>query len=168
MYICACNKNIIISIHAAQEGCDVSASYAFVAAFCYFNPRSPRGLRLNSSSISSQISLFQSTQPKRAATKAILPYLDCKIISIHAAQEGCDSKSETRKDSLCNFNPRSPRGLRPVKARTVCGNAQNFNPRSPRGLRPLFRPIMDQVYLISIHAAQEGCDADRQEVYECL
>ena len=82
--------DFLISIHAAQEGCDFgpntqrSAIYQFQStqpkraatlascrikgATAYFNPRSPRGLRL---------------QHKAPSYKA-------GSISIHAAQEGCD------------------------------------------------------------------------------
>ena len=55
------------------------------------------------------------------------------------------------------FNPRSPRGLR-----LICNVPlqlwQNFNPRSPRGLRHIHAEGLAVKYLISIHAAQEGCD----------
>ena len=36
---------------------------------------------------------FQSTQPKRAATRRVFPKIGDKYISIHAAQEGCDTSS---------------------------------------------------------------------------
>ena len=58
---------IIISIHAAQEGCDLRAELLNLVCF-YFNPRSPRGLRLNNLDVLNTVF----------------------IISIHAAQEGCD------------------------------------------------------------------------------
>ena len=61
---------------------------------------------------------FQSTQPKRAATKCPL------------------HTSVTHND----FNPRSPRGLRPGNFRPVC-ICLDFNPRSPRGLRLLLHYI---------------------------
>ena len=58
----------IISIHAAQEGCDQQADMG-KQLYRYFNPRSPRGLR----------------QAEFAQNRATL-----QVISIHAAQEGCD------------------------------------------------------------------------------
>ncbi len=103
--------------------------------------------------------LFQSTQPKRAATfKGVTTCSYCDI-SIHAAQEGCDPRQIFLMLSAANFNPRSPRGLRlsrfcgtpkslllvfqstqPKRAATrssmlADGRSKNFNPRSPRGLR---------------------------------
>ena len=56
----------------------------------YFNPRSPRGLRHRAYSLRHSLVLFQSTQPKRAATDFLLLQCHKLFISIHAAQEGCD------------------------------------------------------------------------------
>ena len=79
-------------------------------------------------------------------------------ISIHAAQEGCDRHCKKHKRVGVNFNPRSPRGLR--LATSVIGSpCDNFNPRSPRGLRPIIDRVAGFFDMISIHAAQEGCDA---------
>ena len=65
----------------------------------------------------------------------IEPYKE-EQISIHAAQEGCDSRCADWGRIKRNFNPRSPRGLRPTLAQeNIIG------------------------YEISIHAAQEGCDS---------
>ena len=61
-----------------------------------------------------------------------------EVISIHAAQEGCDIL-------IYVFN-------------TFYG--RNFNPRSPRGLRPMTLPDFRSRFIISIHAAQEGCDVN--------
>ena len=101
---------------------------------------------------------FQSTQPKRAATQSRLP-----SSGFHG-----------------NFNPRSPRGLRlitkflpgspkifqstqPKRAATnrrivKCVVKSYFNPRSPRGLRRRIQGGIAAIVIISIHAAQEGCD----------
>ena len=56
----------------------------------HFNPSSPRGLRPCSPTIIICVDLFQSTQPKRAATVINPAYTLQSFISIHAAQEGCD------------------------------------------------------------------------------
>ena len=101
--------------------------------------------------------LFQSTQPKRAAT----------------------SPSGKLTGSPFYFNPRSPRGLRQL-FKGIKGCCGNFNPRSPRGLRPkaaleayasnkfqstqpkraatALSMFYQRQRYISIHAAQEGCD----------
>ena len=127
---------VIISIHAAQEGCDynffpkrtrliwfqstqpkraaTAGKMSENLPAIYFNPRSPRGLRLWWQTHIHHKILFQSTQPKRAATDK--DYIDQTLtdISIHAAQEGCDFYAFYLKfNNLYYFNPRSPRGLRP-------------------------------------------------------
>ena len=87
--------------------------------------------------------IFQSTQPKRAATAVTEIKITAYGISIHAAQEGCDfDRIKRRRNHLCDFNPRSPRGLRP------CASSR------------LFRSLQ-----ISIHAAQEGCDVQHQDLF---
>ena len=101
-----------ISIHAAQEGCDNRIKLP-LRQRAYFNPRSPRGLRLYCTLYRHKIRRY--------------------------------------------FNPRSPRGLRPLFP-ALCSRRRYFNPRSPRGLRPLIVVNKNVPVEISIHAAQEGCD----------
>ena len=128
------------------------------SAISYFNPRSPCGLRLNSTVFCYGSDRFQSTQPMRAATNPSFSY--CLIryrfqstqpmraatkylyaaagpatISIHAAHAGCDKSKEPPPVLPDNFNPRSPCGL-----------------RLPQGF------TWDFFLDISIHAAHAGCD----------
>ena len=133
-----------------------------------FNPRSPRGLRLCSSQTKSRkISLFQSTQPKRAATtnptlKISLPVLFQSTQPKRAATFSSINSSF----NWGNFNPRSPRGLRlpgregqrlhlkfqstqPKRAATKANYSlpaiyTHFNPRSPRGLRHFMPGLQKQ------------------------
>ena len=58
-----------ISIHAAQEGCDREVKEIGPLPED-FNPRSPRGLRQQAAKGGNAGNQFQSTQPKRAATKS--------------------------------------------------------------------------------------------------
>ena len=56
-------------------------------------------------------------------------------ISIHAPREGCDVQIGRRaQDDAKHFNPRTPRGVRPLIMDAFIANA-NFNPRTPRGVR---------------------------------
>ena len=57
-----------ISIHAAQEGCDICFKRQGSSSG-NFNPRSPRGLRQIILENKFVPTVFQSTQPKRAATR---------------------------------------------------------------------------------------------------
>ena len=74
-----------ISIHAAQEGCD---NVKIIKMFC--NKR------------------FQSTQPKRAATRTNSTVDTVEAISIHAAQVGCDCLKITMVISLIIFQSTQP------------------------------------------------------------
>ena len=79
-----------ISIHAPREGCDAFLPRSGRPAD-HFNPRTPRGVRLQAFSALKEEREFQSTHPARGAT-GLLPY----------------TRSWSRY-----FNPRTPRGVRP-------------------------------------------------------
>ena len=149
-------KVTAISIHAAQEGCDQAEAtnktlasdfnprsprglrpvgIMFSTNYKYFNPRSPRGLRLNFNKVFVFGTKFQSTQPKRAATKEV----------------GMIFKTE-------KFQSTQPKRAATVVAKNEKEAIDNFNPRSPRGLRLNSTVILYIAFKISIHAAQEGCD----------
>ena len=104
-----------ISIHAAQEGCDPSWRQT-----------------VNITPI------FQSTQPKRAATAGFSAYFSDSEISIHAAQEGCDFKIAEYRYIINKFQSTQPK-----RAATD------------------YETDLEISKDISIHAAQEGCDSIR-------
>ena len=55
---------------------------------------------------------FQSTHPARGATYYKYSKGGHKHVSIHAPREGCDPKPLRCLPIQCNFNPRTPRGVR--------------------------------------------------------
>jgi len=100
-------------------------------------------------------------------------------VSIHAPREGSDHRATDCGVARRRFNPRSPRGERPIN-RALLGAMSRFNPRSPRGER-LFAAMVDakvaafqstlpargatqpqqqlcQSPHVSIHAPREGSD----------
>ena len=83
----------VISIHASREGSDV---YNFMMPSLYF--------------------LFQSTLPAREATAIGGALQVNRSISIHASREGSDDVLPHPQMSAGNFNPRFPRGKRPLRA----------------------------------------------------
>ena len=89
-----------ISIHAPREGCDMRTR-AIQNEQCYFNPRTPRGVRpapgLRRPGI---LNLFQSTHPARGATSVIAMSRHSVMISIHAPREGCDRGEQRSGRSL--------------------------------------------------------------------
>ena len=101
---------------------------------------------------------FQSTHPARGATRDRFDHgstpvvisihapregcdynighgLKLDKISIHAPREGCDPIFQAIADIERDFNPRTPRGVRPPKSRFILHGQANFNPRTPRGVR---------------------------------
>ena len=125
-----------ISIHAPREGCDSRCP----------QPELPK-------------TQFQSTHPARGATRISTHCcVTCTFQSTHPAR-GATRCSRGCLDTRSNFNPRTPRGVRPLFVSAFDQYDYDFNPRTPRGVRP--HHIID-LYLcafISIHAPREGCDA---------
>ena len=169
----------------------------------YFNPRPPRGERriwtvlsemrvLFQSTPSARratfcasasvlgMFVFQSTPSARRATETVKDAVKDGMISIHALREESDLASTVLLRFLPYFNPRPPRGERPVAysmagtppqisihalreesdsvhAESLTGRP-NFNPRPPRGERPTVSSTARGRYCISIHALREESD----------
>ena len=126
-----------ISIHAPRVGSDVVSPIRYPPQK-NFNPRSPRGERLNDFFGYAHSAVFQSTLPAWGAT-LIPPLFDallafqstlpawgattrvCNVfhalaISIHAPRVGSDFAFSVINCAPFNFNPRSPRGERQAYA----------------------------------------------------
>ena len=124
-----------------------------------FNPRSPRGLRLYAlrycNCRTREISIHAAQEGCDQTFKGPLNLVSC--ISIHAAQEGCDCITDCRWYTQADFNPRSPRGLRP--ARTPMNLPLHIFQSTQPKRAATWSDVDDMLRnLISIHAAQEGCD----------
>ena len=79
-----------ISIHAAQEGCDKFMPFT-LHGFFNFNPRSPRGLRLNTEALRTAATSISIHAAQEGCDFSLrLLHQNGFSISIHAAQEGCD------------------------------------------------------------------------------
>ena len=145
-----------ISIHAPREGGDYPRT-APQADKGHFNPRPPRGGRLFPLIRAWSPFSFQSTPPARGATVAQPVVLPAVPISIHAPREGGDQSRRPHRPRRRNFNPRPPRGGRPVTVRAwIC--IPYFNPRPPRGGRHMTIDVLASWKAISIHAPREGGD----------
>ena len=114
MYVVACNlpSRIFQSTSPARGTTRADRVYGRPAQK-YFNPRPPRGGRLNN-------------QPHE---------MTLGEISIHVPREGDDKSCIPMPRTCGNFNPRPPRGGRPSTSRTSTPSSSNFNPRPPRGGR---------------------------------
>ncbi len=146
-----------ISIHAPREGCDRLYLMALFGTYNNFNPRTPRGVRRPAAWFKIGTGPFQSTHPARGATcklgggRKMTPNISIHApregcdrllwmlllptqISIHAPREGCDGQRVCIWGYPKDFNPRTPRGVRPPGS-TPSGSSIYFNPRTPRGVR---------------------------------
>ena len=122
-----------ISIHAPREGCDSERTILIFFCYLFQSTHPARGATIQSW-LNGTMLLFQSTHPARGATR-------CAIIGCRALE---------------NFNPRTPRGVRPISISTTSaskrfqsthpargatesgsyiGYKKDFNPRTPRGVR---------------------------------
>ena len=151
-----------------------------VARAADFNPRTPCGVRRPCRCIPPSMKRFQSTHPLRGATfrshlqrpkrniSIHAPLAGCdhsraenrpqgKGISIHAPLAGCDTSISARPTSPCNFNPRTPCGVRRhqpddlLHHLSISIHAPLAGCDRARGAEPV--PAR-----ISIHAPLAGCD----------
>ena len=124
----------------------------------YFNPRTPRGVRRLAAEYLVFRQQFQSTHPARGATQTGSQTGGLKHISIHAPREGCDCVPGPQPGAPTHFNPRTPRGVRPVGSSRALV-VLTISIHAPReGCDPHGVYQQRQRY-ISIHAPREGCDS---------
>ena len=107
-------KNHVISIHVPLAGND-SGAFAVINLDKNFNPRSPRGERLKLYGNGRAMDEFQSTFPSRGTTLPNHSEQKRRQISIHVPLAGNDIQSEPATRKIFHFNPRSPRGERPLR-----------------------------------------------------
>ena len=127
-------KTLDISIHAPREGGDVA-----VAVFCFpcihFNPRPPRGGRLERGVAGRVSGVFQSTPPARGATLLLCSLFPVSRISIHAPREGGDPHHCPKCKKTCKFQSTPPARGATVTVGIAVLVHDDFNPRPPRGGR---------------------------------
>ena len=129
-----------------------------VALSTYFNPRTPRGVRRGYGGFGGGNGVFQSTHPARGATPTGSVHMAICNISIHAPREGCDQSVHKTYITPTDFNPRTPRGVRPGSAPASAARwtFQSTHPARGATLQGHQRDPRDR---ISIHAPREGCDS---------
>ena len=126
---------------------------------CYFNPRTPCGVRRASPLPCKVGNGIPTPAPLAgAAFREPAKILEVRSISIHAPRAGCDAPAVLRIESrqlisihapragcdflrtqtgclTTDFNPRTPCGVRPTTSSAAYGSTVNFNPRTPCGVR---------------------------------
>ena len=124
------NLDITISIHAPREGCDLFSICQEIASLEFqsthpargatsdrpapngadrpnFNPRTPRGVRLQPDGV--PVFVFISIHaPREGCDSAFDQYDYGNRISIHAPREGCDSRISTHCCVTCTFQSTHP------------------------------------------------------------
>ena len=151
--MCSC-----ISIHAPREGGDAEQTHP-AAGPRDFNPRPPRGGRRHEFLRQLLGVLISIHAPREGGDLPLLyPPLLVISISIHAPREGGDHGPLGCRRPEGDFNPRPPRGGRPVCGRSGAVR-HDFNPRPPRGGRRDILQRTDIIRTISIHAPREGGDS---------
>ena len=131
----------LISIHAPREGSDVSCPSPLLLRTKFQSTLPARGAT-NTPRTMCKHKKFQSTLPARGATLLLPPLPSSSLISIHAPREGSDERWEKEGIKRGDFNPRSPRGERRIRA-----NSHTL---------PGF---------ISIHAPREGSDSNTAQIF---
>ena len=145
-----------ISIHALREEGD-SGQIVVDALNGNFNPRPPRGGRPPGLLVGAHPVRFQSTPSARRATWILMLFFTMGTISIHALREEGDRTVPKSGLLKIYFNPRPPRGGRPVNFSAV-GNLELF--QSTPSARRATAPRCGRLGLvgISIHALREEGD----------
>ena len=81
---------------------------------------------------------FQSTHPARGATGYQYFYSEALQISIHAPREGCDRHTAVNSKRINVFQSTHPARGATYCCSQLCQCYYDFNPRTPRGVRPRF------------------------------
>ena len=144
------------STHSARSATSPPARWSTLSL--HFNPRTPRGVRLSNIADSSLATLFQSTHSARSATKISDTEREKMYISIHALREECDAAGWRKFTSWSLFQSTHSARSATLLIFLTINSKNNFNPRTPRGVRPSYRQDNGHKAKISIHALREECD----------
>ena len=68
---------------------------------------------------------------------------------------------------IIRFNPRAPRGVRPLRI-SWASSMTSFNPRAPRGVRRAQAQASSDYQHVSIHAPRAGCDNQTTLIVESI
>ena len=103
-----------------------------------FNPRSPRGERPSIAFDLCGTVDISIHAPRGGSDDRAGDAHGRRSISIHAPRGGSDEFCRLVVKHKGDFNPRSPRGERPISGLFIYTWNKDFNPRSPRGERLSF------------------------------
>ena len=147
-----------ISIHALREEGDGLQNLRSSGSR-NFNPRPPRGGRPDCNVDVVRIAGFQSTPSARRATMFIGNFAVTRFISIHALREEGDFTAHKSKTAMVYFNPRPPRGGRPLPPDQDRSDSRFQSTPSARRATKISHTISISLF-ISIHALREEGDSN--------
>ena len=148
----------------APRGARRTGSASNDAGHRRFNPRAPRGARRPPSLLPRCRSSFNPRAPRGARpTCRCSVASDCDV-SIHAPRAGRDDADSATGRTVGRFQSTRPaRGA--TSTRTLRIAAQEcFNPRAPRGARPISGARLRERRQVSIHAPRAGRDDTACEI----
>ncbi len=90
------------------------------------------------------------------------------LVSIHAPRAGRDISHAIIRHTIPGFNPRAPRGARPLLGQATTGSRRFQSTRPARGAT-IYSSILWQIRQVSIHAPRAGRDVGHIEaaLYTC-
>ena len=169
-----------ISIHVPREGHDIglkinriiirrfqstcpargttTATNTRTARHQNFNPRAPRGARLNVILVREITRNFNPRAPRGARLSDVFADDSNYLISIHVPREGHDSFLEVCDMARFYFNPRAPRGAR-HRRRYQVDETSKFQSTCPARGTTEGSPSIQRRASISIHVPREGHDS---------
>ena len=153
------NKSTVnISIHAPRTGSDATLEVTTKPIF-HFNPRSPHGERLISTSASYSIVAFQSTLPARGATDKMFAAFERGFdISIHAPRTGSDVQRKRESGARFDISIHAPRTGSDAVNCCKFSVMSRFQSTLPARGATLRRRSNLFAQVISIHAPRTGSD----------
>ena len=133
-------------------------------SFGSFNPRPPRGGRLQVRKTKPRRTTFQSTPPARGATRISSNWRWLPSVSIHAPRAGGDRHDRGNHEQVhpC-FNPRPPRGGRRRQAPKFRVAARQFQSTPPARGATSEEPYR-RWFGVSIHAPRAGGDCASKNI----
>ena len=152
-------EHIFISIHAPRAGCDLRPAQSSGHSR-NFNPRTPCGVRRQSGGHGGAVPEFQSTHPVRGATKRHTIHPPGPAFQSTHPVRGATRRPLRRWSPGCNFNPRTPCGVR-RKDSVLSPTTIKFQSTHPVRGATTGEPSAGEPLTISIHAPRAGCDLVR-------
>ncbi len=152
-----CVKELLVSIHAPRAGGDI---YVWIetAYLASFNPRPPRGGRLQTGALRGEGYKFQSTPPARGATRPRPDHLRRYAVSIHAPRAGGDPTRTSGRRKRCGFQSTPPARGATAPTGLEISAVTPFQSTPPARGATLYRLQLRGVFTVSIHAPRAGGD----------